>query len=126
MITVTFSAHDYRPFPRRAQCTRCASRTLTLHPPAQALALRAARIRKQTDAFRVISAQRAGGEGTHSQGVRNCGLRRSRYIGEPKTHLQHSVSAVDINLLRINTWLNGTPLAPTRQSPFARLMTQAA
>jgi len=43
-----------------------------------------------------------------------------------KTHLQHILSAVAINLLRINAWLNGTPLAPTRQSSFARLMAQAA
>ena len=70
--------------------------------------------------------QRAGVEGTHSQAVRVCGLRRSRYLGQPKTHLQHILSAVALNLLRIDAWLNGTPLAPTRQSSFARLMAQAA
>jgi hypothetical protein len=53
-------------------------------------------------------------------------VRRSRYLGQPKTHLQHILSAVALNLLRLNAWLNGTPLAPTRQSSFARLVTQAA
>ncbi len=126
MITVAFSVHDCRPCPSRAQCTRSASRTLTLHPREQEQALRAARLREQTEEFKLAYAQRAGVEGTHSQAVRVCGLRRSRYIGQPKTHLQHILGAVAINLLRISAWLNGTPLAPTRQSSFARLMAQAA
>ena len=46
--------------------------------------------------------------------------------GFVKTHLQHVLSAVAINLLRIGAWLDGTPLAPVRQSPFARLIAQAA
>jgi transposase len=126
MITVAFSVHDCRPCPSRTQCTRSTYRGLTLHPREQEQALRAARLREQTDDFKVAYAQRAGVEGTHSQAVRVCGVRRSRYIGLPKTHLQHILSAVAINLLRITAWLNGTPLAPTRQSSFARLMAQAA
>ncbi len=126
MITVAFSAHDCRPCPSRAQCTRSAHRVLTLHPREQEQALRAARLREQTDAFTRAYAQRAGVEGTHSQAIRVCGLRRSRYVGQPKTHLQHILSAVALNLLRLNAWLNGIPLAPTRQSSFARLMAQAA
>jgi hypothetical protein len=55
-----------------------------------------------------------------------CALRRSRYVGQPKTHLQHILSAVAIHLLRISAWLDGTPLAPTRQSSVARLMAHAA
>jgi hypothetical protein len=69
---------------------------------------------------------RAGVEDTHAQALRVCGLRRSRYLGQPKTHLQHILSAVALNLLRIPAWLNGTPLAPTRQSAFARLTASAA
>jgi hypothetical protein len=99
---------------------------LTLHPREQEQALRAARLREHSDAFTHAYAQRAGVEATHSQAVRVCGLRRSRYLGQPKTHLQHILSAVALNLLRINAWLNGAPLAPTRQSSFARLMAQAA
>ncbi len=126
MISVAFSVHACRPCPSRSQCTRSAYRTLTLHPREQEQALRAARLREHTDDFKLAYAQRAGVEGTHSQGVRICGLRRSRYIGQPKTHLQHILSAVAINLIRIKAWLDGTPLAPTRQSSFARLMAQAA
>jgi transposase len=126
MITVRFSAADCRSCPSRAQCTHTPPRTITLHPRAQELALRAARAREQTEEFTAAYAERAGIEGTHAQGLRICGLRRSRYIGQAKTHLQHILSAAAINLIRIDAWLNGTPLAHTRQSSFARLMAKAA
>jgi transposase len=88
--------------------------------------LRAARAREQTDDFAAAYAQRAGVEGTHAQALRVCGVRRARYLGQAKTHLQHILSAVALTLLRIAAWLNGTPLAPTRRSAFARLMASAA
>lgn len=126
VITVAFATADCRCCPSRARCTTQARRSLTLHPQAHEEALRAAREREQTQAFALAYAQRAGVESTHAQGVRRCGLRRSRYIGEAKTHLQHILTAVALNLVRLNAWLDGTPLAPTRQSTFAHLMTQAA
>ena len=39
-------------------------------------------------------------EGTISQGTRGFGLRRSRYMGEAKAHLQHILTASAINLVR--------------------------
>jgi transposase len=126
MITVRFSATDCRPCPARERCTHAPPRTITLHPRDHELALRAGRAREQTEEFATAYAARAGIEGTHAQGLRVCGWRRSRYIGQPKTHLQHILSAVALNVLRIGAWLNGTPLAPTQQSSFACLMAQAA
>ncbi|MFK0106903.1 transposase, partial [Streptomyces sp. NPDC091217] len=64
---------------------------------------------------------RAGIEGTISQGSRAFGLRRSRYRGWAKTHLQHLLTAAGINLVRLDAWLTDTPLAPTRTSHFAAL-----
>ena len=58
---------------------------MTLHPKERMLALLAARQREDTEEFKEIYRHRAGIEGTHSQGVRTMGLRRSRYIGLPKT-----------------------------------------
>ena len=55
-------------------------------------------------------------EATISQGVRAFGLRRSRYPGLTKTHLQHVGTAVAINLVRVVAWLDGDELAPTRVS----------
>jgi len=82
--------------------------------------------RERTPAFALAYAQRAGVESAHAQGVRRSGLRRSRSLGLAKTHLQHILTAVALNLVRLSAWLEGKPLAPTRQSTFVRLMTQAA
>ena len=54
------------------------------------------------------------------------GLRRSRSIGQEKTHLQHIATAAAMNLVRLDRWLNGIPHAKTRRSAFARLYRPAA
>ena len=54
------------------------------------------------------------------------GLRRSRYIGQERTHLQHVATAAAINVVRLIRWLGGVPHAKTRQSPFAQLHRPAA
>ena len=61
--------------------------------------------------FRSRYAARAGIEGTHEQANRLCGLRRCRYIGEAKAHLQHLLTAVALNVVRLSEWWAGTPLA---------------
>ena len=66
-------------------------------------------------------AQRAGIEGTLSQGVRAFGLRRTRYGGVAKTHVQHVAIAAAINVDRIVAWLDECPRATTRISRFAAL-----
>ncbi len=50
------------------------------------------------------------------------GLRRARYDGLQKVHLQHVFTAVAINVLRIDAVLTQTPRGQTRRSPFARLV----
>lgn len=68
---------------------------------------------------------RAGIEGTLSEGIRVHGLRRARYIGLAKTHLQHLMTATAINFKRIFHWLSGVPQTTTRTSQFAKLMAQS-
>jgi len=65
--------------------------------------------------------RRAGIEGTLSQGVRAFGLRRTRYRGLAKTHLQHVATAAAINMDRLVAWLDERPRAKTRTSRFAAL-----
>ena len=65
--------------------------------------------------------RRAGIEGTLSQGGRAFGLRRTRYRGLPKTHVQHVAIAAAINIDRIVAWVDQRPRAPTRTSRFAAL-----
>jgi transposase len=103
-----------------------ARRTLTIRPQAQYLALQAARQRQATKAYALAYAQRAGSEATMSQGVRTFGLRRARYVGLAKVHLQHLLTAAALNFVRVGLWLVGAPRATTRRSPFARLITAVA
>ena len=110
----------------RSQCTRNRRRTLLVQPQALHEALQAARQRETTADYAAQYQKRAGVEGTISQGVRAFGLRRARYVGLAKTHLQHVLTATAINFVRVSHWLQGRPLAQTRQSSFARLMAVSA
>jgi transposase len=120
---VRFARKDCTPCPHRAQCTRAKKepRLLGLQAREQYEALQAARHRQTTDAFAQQYAPRAGIESTHAQGIRRCGLRHSRYMGQAKTHLQHLAIAAALNFVRLGEWLAGTPQAKTRCSPFAAL-----
>ena len=122
-IQVKFSKADCLACSVRAQCTRSARglRELTLHPREAHLALQAAREWQTTSDFKVCYDKRAGVEGTISQAVCALDTRRSRYKGLAKTHLQQILTATAINLLRAFAWIEETPLAKTRRSPFAAL-----
>jgi transposase len=122
VVKVKFSMRDCRACPSKAKCTKGKRRTVTLRPREQYEALEAARSREGTEEFRQEYAKRAGVEGTISHGVRACGLRRSRYVGEAKTHLQHVATGAAINVIRISSWLLEKPREQTRTSAFARLM----
>ena len=125
-IYIRFSPKDCGPCPSRAQCTHSQAkyprRSIAVRPREQYEALRAARAREQTEAYVTAYAKRAGIEGTISRSVRTCGLRRSRYIGEAKVHLEHLLIATAMNFLRVSEWLGETPKAKTRRSPFIKLM----
>lgn len=110
----------------RALCTHSRQRTLTVRRREAYVALEAARQREQTREFTKLYGQRAGIEGAHAQGVRRMGLRRSRYIGEPRTHLQHVATAAAINVARLYDWLTGVVPHRTSQSHFARFMQKIA
>jgi transposase len=122
-IRIEFARGACRACGRRALCTRAreAARVLTLRPRDQHEALQAARHEQQTAGWKAEYARRAGIEGTVSEGVRGYGLRRSRYIGQAKAHLQHVATAAAMNLSRLAAWLSEVPRAKTRVSRFARL-----
>jgi transposase len=122
-ISVVFRRADCGACPARPLCTRAKhqARHLKLQPRAEYEALKAARERLSTDAGRRRYARRAGIEGSLSQGVRAFGLRRSRYRGLAKTHLQHVATAAAINLERLAAWFQAIPRAATRLSRFAAL-----
>ena len=109
--------------PTRPLCTQAQQqiRRLRLPPQEQYEALAAARAWYASDEGRERYQQRAGVEGTLSQGVRAFGLRRTRYRGLPKTHMQHVAIAAAMNVDRIVAWLDERPRATTRTSRFAAL-----
>jgi transposase len=123
MIHVAFAPADCLACCSRAQCTRAKRqpRNLTLLSREEHEAMQAARQRQETTEFATQYARRQGIEGTLSQGVRAFGLRRARYRGQAKTHLQHVATAVAINVRRVTDWLNEVPRAQTRCSHFATL-----
>jgi transposase len=123
-IQVRFSTQDCGTCAQRALCTHAKppqARTLTLHPRPQSEALQAAQAWYAGDEGQRQYGRRAGGEGTLSQGVRAYGLRRTRYRGLPKTHVQHVATAAAINIDRIVAWVDQRPRAQTRTSRFAAL-----
>jgi len=124
-IYVRFAKAHCHVCPMRTACTRSVKgpRTLSFKPRRQHELLQWARQREHTEAFKARYAKRAGIEGTISQGTRSCGLRRARYMGQAKTHLQHLLIAVAMNLARFVAWVNGVPRSTTRTSVFAALAT---
>ncbi len=121
-VFIKFSRKHCVPCPVRHKCTRMKRRGIKLLADTHYQALQAARQRDRQANWPLLYNQRAGIEGTLSQGVRGFGMRRSRYIGLAKTHLQHVFIATAMNLWRIVDWLNEVPLAKTRQAAFVRLM----
>jgi DDE family transposase len=123
VIHVAFRRVDCAPCPVRPNCTRATAsgRELTLRPREEHLAVQAARHRQTTLTFKKDYARPAGVEGTLSQAVQRADLRRSRYVGLAKTHLQHLATAAALNLVRLGAWFAGTPLVTTRRSAFAGL-----
>jgi transposase len=122
-LQVRFRHSDCTPCPSRSLCTKAKKdpRELTLRPREEHLAEHAARQWQQTDTFKQEYKKRAGIEGTISQATRAFELRKSRYIGLARTHLQHLLTAVAINLARFDAWRNEIPHAKTRTSRFAAL-----
>jgi transposase len=123
VIVVTFPASICIPCPVRSQCTRSAQRRrqLTLRPRHLHEALQAARAEQTTDDWKARYRIRAGIEGTISQAVTLTGIRRARYTGIAKVHLEHVFAATAINLIRLDAWWTGTPVARTRTTHLARL-----
>lgn len=124
VLRVRFSVLDCRPCPVRQGCINSPSgksRELRLRHHDEHHALQTARTEQKNEAWKERYKVRAGVEGTIAQGVRRCGLRRSRYCGLAKTSLQHQLTGAALNLARIDAHLTGTPRARTRTSHFAAL-----
>jgi transposase len=123
-LEFSFSPADCHPCVHRLDCTQSKRgvRKVTLRPQAEYEAMKMARERQETEEFKTKYKKRAGIEGTISQGTRAFDLRRSRFIGLAKTHLQHLATAAAMNLTRVvNWWMADEAQLPLYRSPFAQL-----
>ncbi|MDH6119814.1 transposase [Kitasatospora sp. GAS204B] len=85
------------------------ARGLTFRDQPQFEAQRRIREEQATEAWRDQYATRSGVEGTMAQASHRCDVHHARYRGLAKVHLQHVLTAMALNLVRVDAWLTGTP-----------------
>jgi len=124
VMRIRFATRECKACPLKPRCTRSERRLLTPRSREEHEALVAARAWKGRPAFAGDPRRQAGVEGMLSCGVRAMGLRRSRYLGLAKSHLQHPFTAAAINLGRLAAWIDDVPAARPRRSSLIRIMTQ--
>ncbi|MDQ6694228.1 MAG: IS1182 family transposase, partial [Chloroflexota bacterium] len=106
VISIRFRRADCLKCPVRTSCTHSATapRHMTFRTKADHQAIQATRQQQTMPEWQARYMQRAGVEGTLSQGIRAYELRETRYIGLRKAHLQHIMTAAGINIVRVGAW----------------------
>ena len=122
-IVVRFPASTCQACPAKSNCTRSSrlGRQLSLRPREIHQAITAARAAQDSQQWKHRYAIRAGVEGTIAQATHVTGIRHARYLGLPKTRLEHNAAATAINLIRLDAWWTGKPLDRTRTTHLQRL-----
>jgi len=125
VVRIRFDRATCRVCPTRQACTwaKDAPRQLTVRPQAHHEAIQTARQRQETAEFKETYALRSGVEASLSPGTRRFELRKSRYIGLARTHLQQLLNATAMNVVRVIAWLREKSLGERQRKPghFARL-----
>ncbi|MEU6221342.1 transposase [Streptomyces sp. NPDC047022] len=111
-----FTKSQCRPYPVRTGCTTTAESARTVGFPPRELRDRQLRVRaeQQTPDWKTRYAVRSGVEGTINEFAHGHGMRYCRYRGQPKTHLQHVLTAIAVNIERLSS------LPPTEKPPSPR------
>ena len=109
MIVVRFAgAPASRARPGRCTTAARAGRQLAFRHRRIHEAVTAARAGQAAEAWQRKYAARAGVEGMIAQATHVTGIRRARYLGLPRTRLEHNIAAVAINLIRLDAWWTGS------------------
>ncbi|MFE4335194.1 IS1182 family transposase [Streptomyces sp. NPDC056831] len=116
LIVARFTKSQCRPCPARAQCTSTADSARTVGFPPRELRDLQLRVRteQQTPEWKARYAVRSGVEGTVNEFAHGHGMRRCRYRGQEKAHIQHVLTAIAVNIER----LSGLP--PDEETPAPR------
>ena len=106
VVRIRFHGPTCRACAVRSRCTAAKDqpRQLTVRPQAQHEAIQASASGRDGDVQGPAALRRAGVESSISQGVRRFDLRRSRYSGLARTHLQQTINATAMNLVRLADW----------------------
>ena len=126
-----FRAATCRACPARDKCTTSArnGRQLSLRPRQIHEAVTATRAGQASRPWKDRYKIRAGVEATMRQATAVTGIRTARYLGLPKTSLEHAAAAAALNLIRLDAWWTSDPLdqTPARTTHLQRLnLTTAA
>jgi transposase len=115
VINVEFPAAACRACPARPQCTTSQKRGRTMKLPERELyeIQAAARADQDSKDWWQDYQRRAGCEATMSQAIAATGIRRTRYRGLAKVHLDHCLSAAAVNVIRLCAYWSGTPISRT-------------
>ncbi|MFJ3804347.1 transposase [Streptomyces sp. NPDC090088] len=127
-LQARFAEADCRSCPDRTQCTTSVTgpRSIAVLPrPLHEIQTRN-RLDQQTEQWQRRYAIRAGIEATLSQNVRAHGLRRSRYRGLARTHVQHVLTAMACNVARVADWIDTAPRTRRRATHFRSLCSAIA
>jgi hypothetical protein len=103
LIVARFTKGQCQPCPVRTRCTtsRESARNVGF-PPRELLDLQVrARADQQSPDWQARYAVRSGMEGTVNEFAHGHGIRRCRYRGQPKAHLQHVLTAIAVNIERL-------------------------
>ncbi|MEV6765043.1 transposase [Streptomyces sp. NPDC051105] len=116
LIVARFTKSQCRPCPVRTRCTTTADSARTVGFPPRELRDLQLRVRTRATDARVEGPLRGPlGRGGHGQRVRHGhGMRRCRYRGQPKAHIQHVLTAIAVNLERLSR------LSPAEETPRPR------
>ncbi|MFF7858937.1 transposase [Streptomyces sp. NPDC007904] len=116
LIVSRFTKSQCRPCPARTQCTTTADSARTVGFPPRELRDLQLRVRteQQTPEWKARYAVRSGVEGTVNEFAHGHGMRRCRYRGQGKAHVQHVLTAIAVNIERLSG------LSPAEEASTAR------
>lgn len=112
-VQVRFAKEDCGQCPVKSSCTRSERRALTFLPQQLYERQATARAAQQTSSWKANYAMCAGIECTVNEFVNGHGMRQARYRSQSKTHVQHVLTAIAVNIERVNA----DHTSPTERQP---------
>ncbi|MFI8281034.1 IS1182 family transposase [Streptomyces sp. NPDC085929] len=128
LIVARFTKGQCQPCPDRPRCTSSREGARNVGFPPQELRDLQVRVRteQQTSEWKARYAVRSGVEGTVNEFAHGHGMRRCRYRGQPKAHLQHVLTAIAVNIERLSRSEPEKTSSPRPPTAFQTFLDQQA